>query len=283
MSETSPLIIAFVGTTPNIGTTSASFAAAYRLAEATGQGVGYFCLHLKSAKIHRYIGIDKPSDSLDRLRPELRSQSLAPDKLLRSMHRIGSMPKLSVLFGNMEREQAEFFTPEEAEHLIACAAEAFPVIVLDVGAYWDNAATVVGMRMADMKVLVTTTVLSHFQEDAQQWIAAVAPTFGITPDHFEAVIIHSPYWNGGYRVKEICKEIGTAKLGEFQTSAGMFSALDKGDYEQWLSSDPAGKKAMLEPAAAIVNRYGLAQTRKRAITAQPWFRKLLEHRGGVGS
>lgn len=74
-------IAVFIGTTPNIGTTAAAFAAAYRIAEASGKPIGYLCLNLKSAKIHRYLGIDEPLVTLDKLRPELRSYTLSPEQL----------------------------------------------------------------------------------------------------------------------------------------------------------------------------------------------------------
>ncbi|MFD1954252.1 hypothetical protein ACFSL6_08700 [Paenibacillus thailandensis] len=282
MSSLAP-IVAFVGTTPNIGTTVASFAAAYRMAEKTEKPVGYFCLHLKSAKIHRYLGIDEPEVTLDRLRADLRSGSLTADKLLRSMHRPRSAPALHVLFGNMARDQAEYFTPEEAEHLIACAEEIFSIVVLDAGAYWDNAATIIGLRRAGTRILVTTPALSHFQEDGKKWISSVSPLFGIEPSQYETIVIQSPMRNGGYRVKEICKELGTMKLGELRLEPSMFASLDSGSFEQWLSGDAAGKQAMGKEAETLMNRYGLVRARHQLITAQPWYRKLLEHRGGVGS
>ncbi|GIQ64776.1 hypothetical protein PACILC2_33440 [Paenibacillus cisolokensis] len=101
-------LIAFVGTTPNIGVTSAAFAFAYRTAEASGKPVGFLCMNLKSAKIHRFLGMDGPSSTLDGLRPELRAGSLTPEKLLHASHRVKGMPNLHVLFGNMLRDQAEF-------------------------------------------------------------------------------------------------------------------------------------------------------------------------------
>lgn len=278
-----PAVIAFIGTTPNIGTTVASFAAAYRIAESTGKPVGYFCLHLKSAKIHRYLGIDEPIVTLDKLRADLRSQSLTPHSLFEAMHQVRSAPSLRVLFGNMARDQAEYFTPEEAEHLIACAEKAFSVVILDTGAYWDNAATVIGLRRAESRVLITTPALSHFQEDGGKWITHVSPLFGIQPDQYETVVIQSAMRNGGYHVKEICKELGTARLGEFRLEPAMFMALDSGKLEQWLSEDASGKQAMGKSAEVLMSRYGLSRTRQQMIAAQPWYRKLLEHRGGVGS
>lgn len=277
----SPLI-AFVGTTPNIGTTTAAFAAAYRIAEASGRQVGYLCLHLKSAKIHRYIGVDEPVVTLDKLRPELKSGSLTVDKLLRAVHTVRGMPNLHVLFGNLMRDQAEFFTPDEAEHLMNIAEQAFKVVIVDVGAYWDNAATVCALRRASTRVVVTTSALSHFQEDGRRWINQVSPLFGISSTQYDTIVIHAPWSTGGYRMKEVCKEMGTTKLGELRLSDSLFTQLDSGRYEQWLREDPIGIVAMREPANQLMNRHGIRRT-VPVIKTQPWYRKLLTHRNGVGS
>lgn len=282
MNEAASPLIAFVGTTPNIGTTSAAFASAYRIAEASGRQVCYLCLHLKSAKVHRYIGVDEPEMTLDKLRPELKSASLTSDKLLRAVHPVKGMPNLHILFGNMVRDQAEFFTPEEAEHLISVAEQSFSVVVLDVGAYWDNAATVCALRRATSRIVVTTDALTHFQEDGKRWISQISPLFGVLSNQYDTVVIYSPWSTGGYRMKEICKEMGTTRLGELRLSNSFFSQLDSGRYGQWLKEDPAGQQAMRETADQLMNRHGI----RRAISVnklQPWYRKLLAHRNGVGS
>ena len=81
-------IIAFVGTTPNIGTTVTALAAACRISQECGQSVGYLCLNLKSSKIHRYVGVDSPSATLDSLRPELKTDSLHPGQAV-TLHAYG--------------------------------------------------------------------------------------------------------------------------------------------------------------------------------------------------
>lgn len=276
-----PLAV-FIGTTPNIGTTAAAFAAAYRMAEASGKPIGYLCLNLKSAKIHRYIGVDEPAVTLDKLRPELRSYTLTPEKLRRAAYPLPNQSNLQVLFGNLMRDQAEYFTPEEAEHLLTIAEQTYSFVVLDVGAYWDNAATICSIRRASSRILVTTSALSHFQEDGRRWIGQVSPLFGIAPEQYDTVIINSPWRNGGYQMKPICKELGTAALGQLQLSEPFFSQLDNGTYAEWLKMDTEGRQVMREPAKAIMQRHGMRSMAK-SITVQPWYRKLLTHRNGTSS
>ncbi|WP_138755175.1 hypothetical protein [Paenibacillus sinopodophylli] len=276
-----PLAV-FVGTTPNIGTTAAAFAAAYRIGEESGKPIGYLCLNLKSAKMHRYLGVDEPLVTLDKLRPELRSYSLTPDMLRRAAYPVPHQPNVQVLFGNMMRDQAEYFTPEEAEHLLAVAEQTFAFVIADVGAYWDNAATICALRKAGSRVLVTTPLLSHFQEDGRRWIGQVSPLFGINPEQYDAILINGPWRNGGYQMKHICKELGTSALGQLQLSEQVSTQLDNGTYAQWLKTDSGGTEAMRGPAKAIMQRHGIRSI-GMSVAVQPWYRKLLSHRNGTSS
>jgi len=280
MSNCPAPIAAFIGTTPNIGTTASAFAAAMRIAEASGKRVGFLCLHLKSAKIHRYLGIQDPTITLDKLRPELRARMLTSVKLQRAAYPIPGMLNLQVLFGNRERDQAEFFTLEETEYLLEVAGGTYDFIVLDAGAYWDNAATVCAMRRASSRILVTTEAISHFQEDGMRWIGQVSPLFGIMPDQYETLVIQNPWRNGGYQMKHICNELGTKPLGQFRLSHSLFNGLDSGSYDQWLQSAKEGKQAMKASAEIIMEQSGIYSTVPK-LAAQPWYRRLSAHREGA--
>ncbi|MFC4812124.1 hypothetical protein [Paenibacillus sp. GCM10023250] len=279
-AQTAPLI-AFVGTTPNIGTTTAAFAAACRIAAERECGVGFLCLNLKSAKTHRFLGVDEPATTLDELRPELATRSLNAEKLLRSTHRCRGLPGLRVLFGNLLRDQAEFYAMEEMEHLLAVAAQTFDVVVADVGAYWDNAATICVLRRASTRIVATTGALSHFQEDGQRWLKQLAPLYGIPADSFQGIVIQSPRGKGGFQVKDICNELGVPLLGELALTEELLAQLDSGTLDEWLAGSERGRKTMQASAKAIAEVYGLRRKRKPAL--QPWYKKLLAHRGGVSS
>lgn len=281
MNRTPP-IAAFIGTTPNIGTTTAAFAAAYRLAELAGVEVGYLCLNLKSAKLHRFLGKDEPDVTLDRLQPELRSASLTPNMLRSAAHTLGGRSNLHVLFGNLNREGAEYVGADEIDHLLDVAEQTFGFVVLDVGAYWDNAATICSIRRAGSRVLVTTPALSHFQEDGKRWIGNVSPLFEVQPSQYDCVIVHYPWRRGGYRMNDICKELGAAPMGEFRMNDSMFASLDKGSYDEWLSEDSAGRAAMRKQATKLLERHGVRSTYP-SMARQPWYRRLNVHRNGVGS
>ncbi|RIX50769.1 hypothetical protein D3P08_18880 [Paenibacillus nanensis] len=272
----------FIGTTPNIGTTTAAFAAAYRLAEKSGGSVGYLCLNLKSAKLHRFLGVDEPEVTLDKLQPELRSAALTVDMLRGAGYPVPGLPDLRVLFGNLNREGAEFVGAEEIEHLLDVAEKSYSFVVLDVGAYWDNAATVCCIRRASSRIVVTTPALSHFQEDGRRWIGNVSPMFQVKPNDYDCLVIQTVWRKGGYRMSEICKELGSSPLGEFRINDTMLAGLDRGGYAEWLKADPVGKEAMKKPAAILMKRHGLREVFPAA-SRQPWYRKLLTYRNGVSS
>jgi len=275
-------IAAFIGTTPNIGTTTAAFAAAYRLAELADIEVGYLCLNLKSAKLHRFLGEDAPGSTLDRLQPELRSVSLTPNRLRSAAYTLGGRSNLHILFGNLNREGAEYVGADEIDHLLDAAEQAYGFVVLDVGAYWDNAATICGIRRAGSRVLVTTPALSHFQEDGRRWIGSVSPLFEVQPSQYDCVIVHYPWRRGGYRMNDICKELGAVPMGKFRMNESMFASLDKGSYDEWLSTDSAGKAAMRKQATKLLERHGVRGAFP-SMARQPWYRRLNVHRNGVGS
>ncbi|XEC94140.1 hypothetical protein AB6A23_22930 [Paenibacillus tarimensis] len=280
MNRNGASLVTFVGTTPNIGTTAAAFATAYRIAEESESPVGFLCLNLKSAKLHRYLGIDHPAVTLDRLRPELKAGTLTSEKLLRAAYRIRDNPGLHVLFGNLMRDQAEFFSPDDIAHLLKTAKETFRMTVADVSAYWDNAGTVAALLQADTRIMTTTAALSSFQEDGQRWIGQVSPLFGIPSDVYEAIVIHPPWKNGGFPMRDIRKETGLTLIGDLKLTEGLLSQLDSGRMQEWLHSDPQGKKAMAKTSQHLMDRHLIA--RKTDIERQPWYRKLIAHRGGVG-
>lgn len=208
-------VIVFVGSTPNIGTTFVSFGTAYGLACRTARSVAYLCLNLKSSKLHRYMGIEKPEASLDQLRAEIRSRSLRTERLHAYCETVRGRPNLRVLFGNQLREQAEFFTPEDIEHLVQVARRAFDVCIVEVNAYWDNAATVCALLQADSRVLVTTPELTHFQEDTDRWLRGLCPILGLSAESFDLVLVQAGAGSGsaGIRSRDVRRETGLTLIG----------------------------------------------------------------------
>ncbi|MDF2661865.1 MAG: hypothetical protein K0Q94_4656 [Paenibacillus sp.] len=222
--------ITFVGSTPNIGTTFVSFGTAVRLAASTRRSVGYLCLNLKSSKLHRYLGLEKPEASLDHLRAEIRSQSLRPDRLHLYCEPVKGRPNLRILFGNQLREQAEFFTAEDIEHLLRTARRTFDVCIVEVNAYWDNAATICALLQADTRILVTTPDLAHFQEDTDRWLRGLCPVIGLAAESFDLILTQAEGsgGSGGIRHQDVRKETGLSLIGKVGKYSDLTETVNQG-------------------------------------------------------
>lgn len=270
-------LAAFAGSTPNIGTTLTAFGTAYRIAEATGRKVGFLCMNLKSAKTHLYLGVDKPQVTLDGLRPELRAGTLTADRLSRYAYRLPKLGGLQVLFGNLAREQAEYYEPEDIGRLLEASRQAFDLTVADVSAYWDNAATVCAMKDADDRFLVTTGSLSHFQEDVQRWTGQVGSLFGLTAEQFGVILLQGTHRStGGFGMKEIRKEIGSPSFAEMKLLESVHLQLDSGRLDEWLASQERHAEVFDPVAAPLLRRLNWEERLKR--TERPWLRRLMAHR-----
>ncbi|MDB4866972.1 MAG: hypothetical protein JWR03_1305 [Cohnella sp.] len=272
-------LVAFAGSTPNIGTTLTAFGTAYRIASVTGRKVGFLCLNLKSAKTHLYLGIDKPEVTLDGVRPELRAGTLTGDKLRQYAFQSPRLGGLHVLFGNLAREQAEYYEPADMHRLLEAAREAFDLTIVDVSAYWDNAATVCAMREADERFLVTTGNLSHFQEDVQRWTGQVGTMFGLTSERFRLVLLQGTHrLTGGFGMKDIRKETGCHSFAELKLIESVHLQLDSGRLDEWLASEEKNAASFDTVANPLLARLDWGERLRQA--EPPWLRRLLGHRRG---
>lgn len=270
-------LAAFAGSTPNIGTSLTAFGTAYRIAALTGRRVGYLCLNLKSAKTHLYLGVDKPDVTLDGVRPELRAGTLTGDKLRQYAFRSPKLGGLHVLFGNMAREQAEYYEPNDMLQLLKASREAFDLTIADVSAYWDNAATVCAMRDADDRFLITTDNISHFQEDIHRWTGQVGSQFGMLPEQFQLVLLQgSNRTTGGFGMKEIRKETGCSTFTELRLTESVHLQLDSGRLDEWLAAEERNAAAFDAIANPLLKKLNWAQRLQK--TERPWLRRLMVHR-----
>lgn len=246
--------VMFVGTTPNIGTTVAAFATAVNVARRTDRQIAYLCLNLKSSKIHHYLGVDKPAMTLDGMRTELKTTSLTPHRLLQFCHRLSKTPNLHILFGNMYREQAEFYTPEDIRHLLQVASRTFDCCIVDVNAYWDNAATICAALHADLKIAVTSNRLACFQEDLNRHLKASCELLGLSYREFDLLVIDSG--TGSYQARDIRKETGLNIIAYMQQYEELDRYVDRGKLEEFFYADAKAKVSKdLLPLARTIQTY----------------------------
>lgn len=258
MAEKEGRTVLFTGSTPNIGTTLVAAGTAYRLALGSAQPIGYLCLNLKSSKLLRYTGGGGSAAVLDGVRAEMRSGSLNPHRLASYFEPVKGCPNLRVLYGTLQREQAEFFQPADIRHLLAAARRTFGICLIEVNAYWDNAATIAAAMDADERVLVTTPDLGHFQEDLDRGLKTVAPMFGITPETFLLVINqHQGNRAGGISTADIRKEAGMELAALVGYDPEVREWLNQGRLWEYASSAKPFVQAVEPLADKLAARLGL--------------------------
>lgn len=227
------VVVVFQGVTPNIGTTVASFSSAVQLSHEFSGEVAYVCLNLKSSKLHHYCGIE-PAITLDGLRAELKAGALTAERLRSSCSHMAQTPRLSVLFGNQLREQAEYYMVEDISLLLDRCRQAFDVTVVEVSAYWDNAAVFAAMREADMRVLVSSDRLGSFQEDFRRSALPMLGALGIGQEELELLVVHTG--TPGYGLSAIRKQTGLPVIGSLPYDPDAASSLDQGRLQEFASA-----------------------------------------------
>lgn len=263
--------VLFLGSTPNIGVTVAAFGTAAHMAKLTARSVAYLCLNLKSSKIHRYLGAARTANALDGLRAEMQSNRLAPGRLKGYCLQMRQQPNLYVLLGNRQREQAEFYRVDDIDCLLRAAAQAFDYCIVDVSAYWDNAATIAAVLGAGQRILVTTPSLSDFQEDVNGWLKTLAPLLGLTPAEFDLLIARQPASTpaGGYGNAEIRRETGLTRIGAVRQVSGLHLLLDQGKLWEAVAGKGPLSKDLERIARTLLTLHG-EEPAARKMSARGW-------------
>ncbi len=154
--------------------------------------------------------------------------------------------------------------------MLRTARESFDIAVIEVSAYWDNAATVLGLVEADKRIVVTTHQLCHFQEDFNQWIGQVGAVVGLEPAQFSCIITQSD--NSVLKVKDIAKETDTAVLGQIRHHSQASDYLNQGKLLELLRSPQLQED--IEPIAKrIVKEFDWKC--RPAVDTKPWIRRVM--------
>lgn len=264
-------IVLFIGSTPNIGTTVVAYTTAQLIAQQTTAQIAYLCLNLKSSKIHRYLGFDRPPHSLDDMRADIKAQSLSAEKLKTYATPSSAAKNLHVFMGNMAREQAEFYTIEDVHHLLQCAADAYDLCIVDVNAYWDNAATISGLLSAEHKVVVSTAELSHFQEDLERWMQNMAIVYPMERSSFDLFITQLDKTSSAhkFKIREIRKETGMNIIGTMAKDERVSTLLNEGLLPHMTTKDRSLTAGMAGVASMLIALYEL--NRLPVTAKKSWF------------
>lgn len=254
-------VVMFVGTTPGVGTTAAAFRIATALAVGSPNSrIAYLCLNLKSSKIGRYIGLTAKHAGVSALRSELKARSLTEDRLLKHCVTIKPFPNLHILNGNMQREQAELFAPEDIEQLLWTASRAFDISIVDVNAYWDNAATIITAIRAGGKYIVTAPQIDCFQDDFRSWICNTAPLFGVSPRQFSLIVTQTGRLADEYSESEVLHSTGLPLTASISYEEDLMRCMQQGQFADWIKSRRSVHRSLTDIAAKLAAKAGMLWT-----------------------
>lgn len=226
-------------------------------ASAPQKRIGFLCLNLKSSKLQQYVGVNEPTGSLEDVKPELRARALTPGKLLRActVYPVADKRTLHVLFGCSKPEQAEFYAPEEIQHLLDRCREAFDVAIIDVHAYWDNAATITAVREADAGYVVANRRLHSFQVDLKRWFGLCGPVFGIELGERFQLIVSGCGGDSGVSDRAVQSVAGFPLIGNWRLDDALADAGDRGAlmelYRSELSAGNPRLRGVVERLLAV--------------------------------
>ena len=269
-------IISFIGTTPNIGTTLAALRHAYHIALQTSCKVGYICLNFKSSKLHRYFGLQHLDITLDELLPDLRQQNIHAYAYERTMYQPSNKVNMHILFGNRQRELAEYYTEDEIYYLIQMAKGHFDYLILDASAYWDNAGSFCSLQLADQIIVVTTDALSHFQEDMQKWFGAMSAYIQISIPNCSLLVIRQPYNYRSFSLQDIKAETNMMTIGEISFPSTIGPYLDRGALLEWMLQTSEGKEWCSSISQGLITPIHLKSKQNRQGDERniwPWAKK----------
>ncbi|WJH37082.1 hypothetical protein N6H14_16255 [Paenibacillus sp. CC-CFT747] len=151
------------------------------------------------------------------------------------------------------------------EHLLCVAEEAFDLVIAEVNAYWDNAATVCAMEQASERFVVTTPDITHFQEDFQRWMRTSCSLLGIPLSACRLIVNGGdPGGGGGIRSKDIAKDMGVELVAELTRYPDVTRFINQGTLTEWAAGQPLLRRQLDSVADYLMKMSGLAPAPAKA-------------------
>ncbi|WP_058304028.1 AAA family ATPase [Gorillibacterium timonense] len=153
------------------GASTVAVNTALTLAANSELSIGLLDLNLKNPTLSANLNLKAATATNVKLRPRLQTQSLTADELLAGCITNSKLRRLFILPGSPRRDSAADFTPEMIDRLLTVSRKAFDLTLLDLNGYPDNAATVCGVRGADVRWLVTRPRYDSYRISWSEWYA----------------------------------------------------------------------------------------------------------------
>lgn len=247
-------VIAFFSGLPQQGVTSSILSISKAISEQSVAKIGiigFNCFSSGSFELMNYKG-----KTFDELWGLLTSKQLTEEDLLSHANKLAD--NLFYLGGSRLRKKTYFYEPDGVEHLCSVARRAFDIVLLDIGANFDNAVAAMGMYVANTHVLVMTQLNTHIQAFEEQYEQIILPHFGI--ERSDILVLFNKVQDGEALLSpnEIKKEMGFRhKFGEIPYIPNHYLRVQKLDPFLQLSGFDKYNKSVNRIAKAIIDMYEL--------------------------
>jgi len=187
-AERTGIVAALWPAAPKDGATTVAVGVALTLArQAPSLSVGLLDLNLKNPELRVALREGNWDRTNASLRPKLQTGALTPEELSRACAPVRKAPNVRVLYGTHRRDTACDVSPEMMETLLSVARRTFDVTILDTSSYPDNAATVCGVRGADVRWLVASNRSPSYLWSWSEWYECYWKHCGLSASGVELV------------------------------------------------------------------------------------------------
>jgi MinD-like ATPase involved in chromosome partitioning or flagellar assembly len=190
---------------------------------------------------------------------------LSAGELIRHMHQHES--GFWYLAGNADLTKKYRYPTEAAQHILACAKQAFDVVIVDAGTAVDNNLCLQAVMMADMRIVLTTSQHSALA----QWRRQREVLQLIAPDLSYMMLLNHGRRAG--EAKEVADQMKLPSIGWLPHVEGAWQC--EVERRLFATSDSAKYAQQLQPFIALV------QQRFNFTVVEPakwkgWFRKAVK-------
>ncbi|MBC8079084.1 MAG: hypothetical protein H7X86_01980 [Gorillibacterium sp.] len=170
------------------GASTLALNTALALATHTTLRIGFLDLNLKNPSARSNLNFSDREKSNVRIRPRLQTQTLTPGELIQNCLTYRKLKRFYILPGTPRRESASDVTPEMIDHLLTTARNTFDLTFLDLNGYPDNAATICGVRGADIRLLVARPRFDSYRTGWGEWYDCYWKYCGLQPHDIQLVM-----------------------------------------------------------------------------------------------
>jgi septum formation inhibitor-activating ATPase MinD len=131
------------------------------------------------------------------------------------------------------------------------------------------------MIEADTRIVVTTSEISHFQDDMKKWVVQVGSVFGITPSSIDVVVnrIEKQVRFQQIQVKDIQKETQMNVLGKVHHDKALLPQVNRGNLIDAYANSQSLQEDITNLIHQLMDRYRLPkniQTHKKIRGFKLW-------------